>query len=284
MSHPQCEAPTAWAGAAAATQHAALGRNGRNSVALLLLLLTCPFLTALRELRCAHLACDPSPACASAARPAPAGLRGRRAPSGLAIPRPAAPAAGPRPAAPTSAAAAMVRWVARSATLVPLSALENKREAVRHFTPSWFTVVMSTGIVGQLIGEWVHPAAAGSGAAERGQGCLNAGGRPFCPAPLLAQATSPMTPPPSSRSAGPSGGLPLCCSASFPRCWRAGGWRAPAVAAAAGLRGAGWGGGEGVGGCLAHALSASASTEAACCAPAPPLQLHFLLAGRAPAV
>ena len=32
------------------------------------------------------------------------------------------------------------------------SALPNPSKAVRHFTPSWFTIVMGTGIVGALIG------------------------------------------------------------------------------------------------------------------------------------
>lgn len=47
-----------------------------------------------------------------------------------------------------STAASMVRLMPR-----PLSALSSKREVVRQFTPSWFTVTMSTGIVGLLIGE-----------------------------------------------------------------------------------------------------------------------------------
>ena len=34
----------------------------------------------------------------------------------------------------------------------PLSGLAHPREAVRNFTPSWFTVVMSCGIVSYLIG------------------------------------------------------------------------------------------------------------------------------------
>ncbi|KAL4425248.1 hypothetical protein ABPG75_009264 [Micractinium tetrahymenae] len=38
----------------------------------------------------------------------------------------------------------------------PLSALSRKREAVRHFTPSWFTACMSTGIVGLLISDYPY--------------------------------------------------------------------------------------------------------------------------------
>ena len=34
----------------------------------------------------------------------------------------------------------------------PLSALAHPSEAIRNFTPSWFTIVMSCGIVGYLIG------------------------------------------------------------------------------------------------------------------------------------
>ncbi|EFN55440.1 hypothetical protein CHLNCDRAFT_35385 [Chlorella variabilis] len=40
----------------------------------------------------------------------------------------------------------------------PLSALDSPKEAVRRFTPSWFTVVMSTGIVGQVIGTFPYDA------------------------------------------------------------------------------------------------------------------------------
>lgn len=44
----------------------------------------------------------------------------------------------------------------------PLSALPNPSEAVRHFAPSWFTIVMGTGIVGALIGAPLPPLQWGS--------------------------------------------------------------------------------------------------------------------------
>ena len=40
----------------------------------------------------------------------------------------------------------------------PLAGLARPSEAVRNFTPSWFTVVMSCGIVGYLIGEFCDKA------------------------------------------------------------------------------------------------------------------------------
>ena len=38
----------------------------------------------------------------------------------------------------------------------PLSKLNRKRDAIRYFAPSWFTIVSSTGLVAELIGTFPY--------------------------------------------------------------------------------------------------------------------------------
>lgn len=86
----------------------------------------------------------------------------------------------------------------------PLAGLARPSEAVRNFTPSWFTVVMSCGIVGYLIGDFCDKAPR--------RRCLSNGRilPPPLPPPAACrhhpQASFRMTPLLSWRSAGPSGG------------------------------------------------------------------------------
>ena len=104
----------------------------------------------------------------------------------------------------------------------PLSGLSHPIEGVRNFSPSWFTTVMGTGIVGALIGGLCIESPC-SRRQNTGPVIL-----PPPPPPSPLPPPAPLQPSfhtnslPKWRSAGPSGGSQSSSFAPFPSSWPAG--------------------------------------------------------------